>query len=132
MAENRITSVSFQETQINFQIIVQMENPFSEAAGKPGLWLMMNKARQPKGVPPDPEYKGFDASTVGYDIHDIRKQTLWANIMAGGAGVEYYFGYQLPENDLIMEDYHNRDQSWDFCRIAIDFLHENRGGRWAT
>ena len=25
--------------------------------------------------------------------------------MGGGAGVEYYFGYQLAENDLVAEDW---------------------------
>ncbi|MBV5348679.1 DUF5060 domain-containing protein [bacterium] len=98
----------------------------SNAAGKP--WVVANdeQGSAAKGVPADPGYKGFDASTVGYDIHDIRKQTLWANIMAGGAGVEYYFGYQLPENDLIMEDFRSRDMSWDYCRNAINFLAENK------
>jgi hypothetical protein len=40
--------------------------------------------------------------------------------------VEYYFGYKLLENDLLMEDFRSRDQSWDFCRIAIGFLNENK------
>jgi hypothetical protein len=42
--------------------------------------------------------------------------------MAGGAGVEYYFGYQLPESDLVCEDFRSRDQSWDYCRIALEFF----------
>jgi len=98
----------------------------SNAACKP--WVIANdeQGSAAKGVLADPGYKGFDASTVGYDIHDIRKQTLWANIMAGGAGVEYYFGYQLPENDLIMEDFRSRDMSWDYCRHAINFLTEQK------
>jgi len=98
----------------------------SNKAGKP--WIVANdeQGSAAKGVPADPGYKGFDASTVGYDIHDIRKQTLWANIMAGGAGVEYYFGYQLPENDLIMEDFRSRDRSWDYCRNAVNFLAEQK------
>jgi hypothetical protein len=36
--------------------------------------------------------------------------------------VEYYFGYQLPQNDLICEDWRSRDRSWDYCRIALDFF----------
>ena len=53
---------------------------------------------------------------------DIRKHTLWGTLMAGGAGVEYYFGYQLPENDLLLEDFRSRDRSWDYCRIALEFF----------
>jgi len=98
----------------------------SDAAGK--QWVVANdeQGSASQGVPPDPGYKGFDGSELGYDINDIRKQTLWANIMAGGAGVEYYFGYQLPENDLICEDFRSRDKSWDYCRIAINFLAEHK------
>ena len=59
-------------------------------------------------------------------MHDIRKLTLWGKLMAGGAGVEYYFGYQLPENDLVCEDFRSRDKSWDYCRIALDFFPEKR------
>ena len=55
-------------------------------------------------------------------MHDIRKLTLWGNLMAGGAGVEYYFGYQLLENDLVCQDFRSRDKSWDYCRIALDFF----------
>ena len=88
-------------------------------------------------MPPDPGYKGHsgvaeekrttDAGTghtasKPYTMHDVRKLTLWGNLMAGGAGVEYYFGYALPENDLVCEDFRSRDQSWDYCRIALDFF----------
>ena len=98
----------------------------SNLVGKP--WVVANdeQGSAAQGVPPDPGYNGYDRNTISYDIHDIRKQTLWANFMAGGAGVEYYFGYKLPENDLVCEDFRSRDQSWDYCRIAIDFF-ENSG-----
>ena len=42
--------------------------------------------------------------------------------MAGGMGVEYYFGYKFPENDLLCEDWRSRDQSWDYCRHALQFF----------
>jgi hypothetical protein len=98
----------------------------SAAAGR--QWVVANDEQNPAdfGVPPDPGYQGFDgiAGTDDrlYDLHDIRKYTLWGNLMAGGAGVEYYFGYRLIENDLNAEDFRSRDRSWDFCRIAINFL----------
>ena len=50
--------------------------------------------------------------------------------MAGGAGVEYYFGYKLPENDLICEDFRSRDRSWDYCRIALEFFQANEIPFW--
>ncbi len=57
--------------------------------------------------------------------------TLWGNLMAGGGGVEYYFGYTLPENDLVAEDLRSRDKSWDFGRIALDFFRTHKIPFWA-
>ena len=59
-------------------------------------------------------------------MHDVRKLTLWGSLMAGGAGVEYYFGYALPENDLVCEDFRSRDQSWDYCRVALEFFRDEK------
>lgn len=102
----------------------------SEEAGKP--WVVANDEQNPAsmGVPPDPAYDGFDGYATGpndrkYNLHDIRKQTLWGTLLAGGAGVEYYFGYRLPQNDLLCEDFRSRDRSWDYCRIALEFFREN-------
>ncbi len=94
----------------------------SAKAGRP--WVVANdeQGSASQGVPPDPGYQGYQANQIAYDLHDIRKQVLWGNLMAGGAGVEYYFGYKLPQNDLVCEDFRSRDQSWDYCRIALDFF----------
>ena len=51
-------------------------------------------------------------------------------LMAGGAGNEYYFGYQFDENDILCEDWRSRDQSWDYCRIAIGFFHDHHIPFW--
>lgn len=123
----------------------------SAAAGRP--WVVCNDEQNPAslGVPPDPGYQGHDGiaivrknaaqkdkstsvanpepgadETRGYTMHDVRKQCLWGTLMAGGAGVEYYFGYQLPQNDLIAEDFRSRDKSWDYCRIALQFFRDNK------
>jgi hypothetical protein len=50
--------------------------------------------------------------------------------MAGGAGVEYYFGYELPQNDLGCEDWRSRNQSWTYGRIALDFFRDNKIPFW--
>lgn len=99
----------------------------SAQAKKP--WVVANDEQGPAGlgVPPDPGYAGFagknaNGDDVGYTLHDIRKAVLWGHLMAGGAGVEYYFGYGLPDNDLVAENFRSRDKSWDYGRIAIDFF----------
>lgn len=115
----------------------------SDRAGKP--WVVANDEQNPAGlgVPQDIGYRGTDGlaietgkkkenATTGdvkskpYTMHDIRKLTLWGNLMAGGAGVEYYFGYALPENDLVCEDFRSREKSWDYCRIALDFFRDEK------
>ena len=107
----------------------------SAEAGHP--WVVANDEQNPAryGVPPDPGYAGFDGRDrrgrpVGYSLHEIRKYTLWGNLMAGGAGVEYYFGNELPQSDLYAEDYRSRDRTWDYCRIALRFFREHRIPFW--
>ncbi len=101
----------------------------SNAAGRP--WVVANDEQNPslQGVPPDPGF-GKYAPNKGYDIHDVRKQVLWGNIMAGGAGVEYYFGDIPPESDMQCEDYRSRDKSWSYCGIALEFLKKNNIPFW--
>jgi hypothetical protein len=55
---------------------------------------------------------------------------LWGNLLAGGAGVEYYFGYALPDNDLVAENFRSRDRSWDYGRIAVGFFHSQKIPFW--
>ena len=45
--------------------------------------------------------------------------------MAGGAGCEWYFGYEFPNNDLNCEDWRSRDRLWDQTRFALQFFHDH-------
>ena len=56
---------------------------------------------------------------------DARRDALWATIMAGGAGIEFYFGSQYPNSDLTCEDFRSRDAFWEYCRYALEFFDEN-------
>lgn len=56
------------------------------------------------------------------DHNEIRSKVLWANLMAGGAGVEWYFGYKYEHNDLNCEDWRSRDILWDQTKYALDFF----------
>jgi hypothetical protein len=61
----------------------------------------------------------------GPTIDEIRKYALWGNLMAGGAGVEYYFGYIHPQSDLDLEDFRSRDRTWDYARYALEFFKQH-------
>jgi Domain of unknown function (DUF5060)/Putative collagen-binding domain of a collagenase len=56
------------------------------------------------------------------DHNEVRHYSLWGNLLAGGAGVEWYFGYQHPHNDLNLEDFRSRDRLWDQTRYALEFM----------
>lgn len=93
----------------------------SAAAGKP--WVVANdeQGSAQNGIVPD----SVDPT------HDWpRREVLWGNIMAGGAGIECYFGYRHAHSDLSCEDYRSRDKWWDQCRIALRFFAEHRVPFW--
>lgn len=100
-------------------------------------WVVCHDEQNPAsaGVPPDPGYGGFSGwASDGrrtYSLHDIRKYCLWGTFMAGGAGVEYYFGYTLPQNDLQCEDWRSREQSWHYGRLALEFFRKHAVPFWS-
>ncbi len=61
---------------------------------------------------------------------DARKNALWGALLAGGAGVEWYFGYEHPESDLTAQDWRSRDRMWDLCRFALEFFEDNAIPFW--
>lgn len=128
--QSKLTGVSLQNDwkQVHKRTLQWIKA--SDEAGRP--WVVANdeQGSASQGVPPDPGYKGYKANQIAYDIHDIRKQVLWGNLMAGGAGVEYYFGYKLPENDLLAEDFRSREKSWEYASIALTFFIEKGVPFW--
>lgn len=67
------------------------------------------------GVKPDRDDPNHD---------DVRRHALWGNLMGGGAGCEWYFGYKYAHNDLNCEDFRSRENLWRQSRAAIDFFHQ--------
>jgi hypothetical protein len=85
----------------------------SAEAGKP--WIVNFDELGPhwKGVMPD----SYDAN------HDtIRNKALWGALLAGGTGVEWYFGYRYPHTDLTCEDFRSRETWWKQSSIATQFV----------
>lgn len=101
----------------------------SQQAGKPWVVAFDESGTAAHGQCPDLGYEGYDGrdktGKQTYTEHEVRHQTLWGTLLGGGAGVEYYFGYQYVQNDLLCEDWRSRDRSWDYCRIALNFFHDH-------
>lgn len=100
----------------------------STDAGRPWIVAFDESGSAAHGQCPDLGYRGFDGKDrtgkMIYTPEEVRRQTLWGHLMGGGAGVEYYFGYQFVENDLVCEDWRSRQQSWKYCAIALDFFRQ--------
>lgn len=88
----------------------------SAAAGAP--WAIFHDEQTPAsaGVMPDADDPQHDKP---------RKHALWGNLMGGGSGVEWYFGYQYAHMDLNCEDWRSRDAMWDQTRYALDFFRQH-------
>lgn len=74
-----------------------------------------------------PWYRGLDPDDrEPYNNQDsVRALVLWGNLMAGGGGVEWYFGARNAHNDLGMEDWRSRDRAWGWTSHALKFFREN-------
>ncbi|MDB4733793.1 hypothetical protein OAF73_00300 [Planctomycetota bacterium] len=87
----------------------------SAASGQPWVVCMDEQGPYQDGVVPD---------AVDYNHDEIRKDCLWGNLMGGGAGVEYYFGYSYAHSDLTCEDWRSRDRMWDLTDHALRFFRD--------
>ena len=88
----------------------------SREAGRPWIVSFDEQRTGRDGVAPDSE----DESR-----HDERRDHLWATLMAGSWGIEWYFGYVFANNDLDLEDFRSRAQIWRMTRHALGFFHDH-------
>lgn len=56
------------------------------------------------------------------NVDQLRKDALWGNLMGGGAGVEWYFGYQGDFGDVQSEDFHVAQPLWEDSNLAVEFF----------
>lgn len=86
----------------------------SAQAGRPWVVTLDEIGPAEEGAPPD-----------GEERHAVlRRKYLWPSLMEGGAGVEWYFGYGFPHDDLNLENWRSRDRLWDQTRHALAFFVE--------
>jgi len=102
---------SLQTTDTHKQTIKWIDA--SARAGRPWFVCLDEVAQADVGVKPDADDP---------DHNEIRDKHLWGCLMAGGAGVEWYFGYKFAHNDLNCEDWRSRARMWDQTRHALEFF----------
>ena len=118
---SQLTGYSMNTNWDNVHTETQKWVELSEAAGRP--WSVANTEQNPagKGILPDSGYQSHSGTTVP-TAHDTRHTVIWGNLMAGGSGVEYYYGYNYVENDLTLQDFRSRDRLFEYTSIALGFF----------
>ena len=118
---SKLSGVSIQTNVSN--VYNETKKWVEESAKVNKKWVVANdeQGSSLSGVATDAEYAG-DRGTVADNSDHIRKNVLWGNLMAGGAGVEYYFGYETGETDLTAQDFRSRTKSWRYAKHALDFF----------
>ncbi len=69
-----------------------------------------------------PAWKGVMPDSHDPDHDTVRHHCLWGTLLAGGGGVEWYFGYRFPHNDLNLEDFRSRENWWKQSTLATGFV----------
>ncbi len=121
----RLTGFSLQTNKPDFANVHRRTRDYidrSEAAGKPWVVACDEPGDAQHALRPDHD--------AGDSHEDGRRNGLWGNLMAGGAGTEWYFGYRHDHSDLTCQDWRSRDRWWDYCRHALEFFADNRVPFW--
>lgn len=91
-------------------------NRLSRVAGKPWVLSMDEIGPWQHGAVPDAEAEDGHANLI--------REVLWAHLLAGGSGVEWYFGAHHPHNDLTAEDFRSREELWKVSADARRLIEE--------
>lgn len=112
-------SLQLQKKEVHEEVKKWIE--LSENSGKP--WVICNdeQGEASDGVTVDAEHPSYKAKLMDNE-DEIREKVLWATLMAGGMGVEYYYGYQCETNDLNNQDHRSRAKKYEQAKMALDFF----------
>ncbi|OEJ98901.1 hypothetical protein A8C32_06850 [Flavivirga aquatica] len=84
-------------------------------------WIQKSKNSGKKWVVANDE-QGTPSLGVRISDKDVRKKVLYGTMMAGGAGVEYYYGYTKDDGDLNNQDHRKRGVKYKEAGYAVKFF----------
>lgn len=125
---SKLTGFSLQTHRQDFGEVHQQTTNYlwrSLQAGKPWVVACDEPGDANHALVPD-----SDAPTWDPDRRNSRQNAMWGHYLAGGAGLEWYFGYGHAESDLNCQDWRSRDLFWDLCRHALEFFTQNAVPFW--
>jgi hypothetical protein len=119
MGDKEIDGASLQTSTAHEQTIRWLDR--SNAAGHP--WVVsLDEVVLKTASGADDHITGVapDIKDPNHDV--IRKEFLWANLMAGGSGAEWYFGYYPGDGDITGDNFRTRENMWEQTKVALDFF----------
>ena len=113
---DKLDGISMQVSNV-FKINEDFRYWVDESSKSNRRWIMMMDEIGPwhTGTRTDADHPAHDT---------LRHEALWGTLMAGGAGVEWYFGWHKPPNDLNAEDWRSRENIWKQSLIARRIMEE--------
>jgi hypothetical protein len=103
---------------------MQVGNP-DQVHGVIKKWVEISEDRNPWIVLMDeigPWYTGTKPDRMDPYHDKERTRVLWPSLMAGAAGVQWYFGWITPPHDLNAEDLRSRNNMWEQTAYAKEFF----------
>ncbi|WP_445737139.1 DUF5060 domain-containing protein [Mariniflexile sp.] len=114
--QSRLTGASLQLSDPEFKDVhprVLKWREKSNATGKKWALAVDEPGKANIALLPDDE---------DIEHNSARANALWGTLLAGGYGVEWYFGYASPNSDLTCQDFRSRDLFWDQNKYALNFF----------
>jgi hypothetical protein len=122
---SKLTGYSLQTSQTNFSHVHGATRQWVRKSAQAGVpWVVTCDE------PGDAQHSLRPDEDPGNSHEDGRKNALWGNVMAGGGGVELYFGYAHPHSDLTCQDWRSRDRFWDYGRHMLAFFQDHEIPFW--
>ncbi|WP_304232533.1 DUF5060 domain-containing protein [Jiulongibacter sediminis] len=123
--QSELTGLSLQLQKKDIHEQVKKWVKLSEESGKP--WAIANDEQgdASDGVTVDKSYPGYTGKVKKDNAEEVRYKVLWATLMAGGYGTEYYYGYQTELSDLTAQDHRSREVKYQQAVFARQFFEEH-------